>query len=119
MSLPPEIVAVLKVRGGVGKNGYLSGLIREYVYERDRYRCVNCKLQFRPLVKTATGRSRGHTKTWKGRKNYLTIDHIRPRREGGTNDPENLRSLCAQCHQFLNKHERLPDLGERPWANLN
>ena len=104
--LPPEIVQILNVRGGEGKRGQLSGIIREYVYARDAYRCVNCKLQFRPKQRRSRGANR----------NRLTIDHIRPRSEGGTNDPRNCRSLCRRCHEFLNKHKRLPDETERPWA---
>ncbi len=26
------------------------------------------------------------------------VDHIKPRREGGGDEPENLQSLCATCH---------------------
>ncbi len=29
----------------------------------------------------------------------ITVDHIVPRVEGGTNDPSNLRPLCGLCRQ--------------------
>ncbi len=28
----------------------------------------------------------------------LTADHIRPRAHGGTNEPENLQTLCRRCN---------------------
>ncbi len=31
--------------------------------------------------------------------NGLTVDHIRELRFGGTNDPDNLRTLCGSCHE--------------------
>lgn len=50
------------------------------VKQRDGFACVRC-----------------------GARNKLTIDHIKPRREGGGNELENLRTLCRPCHQQLNK----------------
>jgi len=35
---------------------------------------------------------------------FLEVHHINPRRVGGSNDLENLITLCSKCHQFL--HER-------------
>ncbi|MCK9997164.1 MAG: HNH endonuclease [Candidatus Krumholzibacteria bacterium] len=35
---------------------------------------------------------------------FLEIHHIVPRSEGGTNDPENLVTLCTACHKLL--HEK-------------
>jgi hypothetical protein len=34
--------------------------------------------------------------------NARTFDHIKPLREGGTNEVGNLRILCARCHRRLN-----------------
>ena len=39
---------------------------------------------------------------------FLEIHHIIPRFEGGTNDPENLVTLCTACHKLL--HEKGSDL---------
>jgi 5-methylcytosine-specific restriction endonuclease McrA len=39
-----------------------------------------------------------------GRTQLLEVHHIRPRREGGSNQPENLVTTCSACHQLL--HER-------------
>jgi len=35
---------------------------------------------------------------------FLEIHHLTPRTEGGTNDPENLVTLCTACHKLL--HEK-------------
>jgi 5-methylcytosine-specific restriction endonuclease McrA len=31
--------------------------------------------------------------------NFLTIDHIVPRSQGGTNDPDNLLPACKNCNE--------------------
>lgn len=33
------------------------------------------------------------------------VDHIKPRRDGGTNDPANLQGLCHECHSRKTAHE--------------
>lgn len=50
--------------------------VRTAVLKRDNYRCVNCR------------------KTGK----HLHAHHIVPRSEGGTNDLDNLVTLCERCH---------------------
>lgn len=35
----------------------------------------------------------------------LHVHHITPRSQGGSNDPENLKTLCSDCHQFLHAEE--------------
>ena len=50
--------------------------IRTAVLKRDGYRCVNC----------------GQTGV------ELHVHHIVPRSEGGTNDLNNIVTLCARCH---------------------
>lgn len=34
-----------------------------------------------------------------GSKEGLTVDHVRPLSEGGSNAPANLRTLCKACHR--------------------
>jgi 5-methylcytosine-specific restriction endonuclease McrA len=34
------------------------------------------------------------------------VDHVVPRSEGGTDDPDNLRVLCAPCHKVKSDRER-------------
>ena len=57
--------------------------IRREVLSRDRHRC------------TAPGCDRTR---------YLEVHHIVPRSQGGTNEPENLTTLCSSCHRLW--HER-------------
>jgi 5-methylcytosine-specific restriction protein A len=33
-------------------------------------------------------------------KNYMTVDHIKRKADGGTNDISNLRLLCLACHRL-------------------
>ena len=39
-------------------------------------------------------------------KSQITVDHIIPRADGGTNDIENLQLLCGRCNQRKNKIEQ-------------
>ncbi len=39
-----------------------------------------------------------------GRTRFLEVHHIKPRGQGGANDPDNLITLCAACHRLW--HER-------------
>ncbi len=38
-----------------------------------------------------------------GRTRFLEVHHILARRQGGTNDPENLMTLCGSCHRLWHK----------------
>lgn len=59
---------------------------RQRIYERDGYRCVRC----------------GLTEV-----SYLSIDHIVPVSQGGTNKDINLQTLCKTCN--VAKGDRLPE----------
>jgi 5-methylcytosine-specific restriction endonuclease McrA len=63
---------------------------RRLVLARDRHRCQTpgCR----------------HT-------HFLEIHHILPRARGGTNDPENLTTLCSACHALV--HQRASQVRER------
>jgi 5-methylcytosine-specific restriction endonuclease McrA len=41
---------------------------------------------------------------------FLEIHHIIPRTRGGTNDPENLTTLCSACHVLV--HRQVGAVGE-------
>jgi len=57
--------------------------IREYVFHRDNHLCQNCK--------------------GKSKDKILQIHHIRGRKEGATNRPEELITVCKTCHE---KHHK-------------
>lgn len=59
--------------------------IRSRILKRDRYVCQMCGFIARP---SSDGKVRG-----------LVVDHIKPREAGGTDAPENLRTLCAPCEK--------------------
>lgn len=43
----------------------------------------------------------------------LDVDHIRRKIDGGTDDRENLRVLCANCHRLKTKYESIGRSGGR------
>lgn len=53
----------------------LTKQLKAVIIERDGNKCRKC-----------------------GTSQYLTVDHILPRSEGGTNDFSNLETLCRVCH---------------------
>jgi len=57
---------------------------REIALKRDNYRCVVC----------GTTSRQHHAQYGCG----LHVDHIRPRRDGGSDNLDNLQSLCCVCH---------------------
>ena len=62
-------------------SGWIRPMKRLAIYIRDGERCVYC------------GRIPGE-----GPQTDLTLDHIVPRRDGGTNDPRNLLTACRMCN---------------------
>lgn len=57
-------------------------LIRNQVLVRDKMTCLRCDKNFRA-------------------KRELTVHHMIPRIDGGSNDLNNLVSLCTTCHDFV------------------
>jgi hypothetical protein len=62
-------------RSGMPETQSIARAVRTMIFERDGYRCVKCG-------------------SWKN----LHLDHIHPKSKGGTNDPENLQTLCGKCN---------------------
>ena len=63
-------------------------LLKEYrltILERDSFMCQWC------------GRG-GRTSEW-----ILEVDHILPRSQGGSDEAENLRTLCVPCHDIRHR----------------
>lgn len=60
--------------------GHAWRVLRESILKRDNYLCVKCAVAGR--VAEATD-----------------VDHIKAKAHGGTDDPDNLQSLCAPCHR--------------------
>lgn len=61
------------------------GRVRVYIYERDGGKCRACGTE-------DPGEASG------SRYSAWEVDHITPVKDGGTDDPENLRLLCHDCH---------------------
>lgn len=56
--------------------------IRKFILDRDAYVCQHC-----------------------GKPNSNQVDHIIPKAQGGTDDPENLQTICVSCHSKKTAHE--------------
>lgn len=66
--------------------------LRYQVLQRDKFRCVLC------------GKD--------AKEEHLEIDHIKPVVYGGTNDFDNLRTLCSECNKgkMLAEERKLPKI---------
>lgn len=82
------IVSTGKSTGGYGRTtrNATSGWqkARKTVLERDDFECQKCG---------TVGGPEGHVE--------LHVDHIEPQSAGGSDDPENLRALCRECHMEI------------------
>lgn len=69
----------IKVNPKKVRNRYISTSIRVDVFKRDNFRCVFC----------------GAT----SKQTQLQVDHIIPVSKGGSNDLNNLQTLCWECNR--------------------
>ena len=76
-------------RGTRHQRGYGSAwdALRKVVLQRDGGLCQYCRDEGRVTVATM-------------------VDHTIPKAEGGTDDPSNLRSICAPCHTRKTDREK-------------
>ena len=63
----------------------IPSALRISILTRDKYACRKCKIDDK------TGRS-------------LEVHHIKPKVFGGTDDKENLITLCYICHKYAQNH---------------
>ncbi|WP_424967324.1 HNH endonuclease [Dinoroseobacter sp. S375] len=83
------------------ERGYDSNWVRtrEVALRRDDYLCVPCRRQGRTTL-------------------AKEVDHITPKKQGGTNDLDNLQSICTDCHKAKTRAENsttLIPVGEDGW----
>lgn len=69
------------------------GAVAQYVRERDGDVCRRCGT-------TDPGVPKGN------RYHAWDVDHVMPVADGGTDDPENLRLVCATCHVAIGYEQR-------------
>ena len=81
-----------EIEGTMYQNGVTAGFLnaKEYVRHRDGYKCQLCK---------------GKSKDKK-----LEVHHIVQRKDGGTNRPDNLITLCHTCHSELHTNPEVTKL---------
>jgi hypothetical protein len=75
-------------RGTAAERGYGHSWtrLRGHILQRDMYLCQQCLRDDR--VTPLGIKPRDHA-----------VDHIKPKTQGGTDDPSNLQSLCSECHE--------------------
>lgn len=88
-------------QGSRQSRGYGAGWdrLRQSILQRDKYLCQQCLADGRltPLC----AKPYDHA-----------VDHITPKAKGGTDDPDNLQSLCTPCHDAKTLSEQ-PKRGPR------
>lgn len=90
-------------RGTRHERGYGShwDKLRLRILARDHWLCQECQRHGR--VTPLGVRPYDHA-----------VDHITPKAQGGTDDPENLQALCAPCHDTKSAEEAKHGQGARP-----
>ena len=88
-------------RGTRQQRGYGAAWdrLRPTILTRDDHLCQPCKAQ----GKITPAR---------------TVDHIKPKSQGGTDDPSNLRAICDGCHKAKTTQEGHEAQGHKPADRL-
>ena len=84
--------------------GHKWDKLRLTILQRDSYLCQPCLNKGKPTPATQ-------------------VDHITPKASGGTDDPDNLQSICTPCHDAKTKaetaqangHKQRPTIGLDGW----
>lgn len=66
--------------------GHAWRQLRRQILVRDRHLCQSCLRAQRTSVAS-------------------DVDHVRPRSQGGTDEPANLEAICKACHQAKSSRE--------------
>ena len=84
-------------RGSRQERGYGRSWdkLRLTILQRDGYLCQPCYRKGRPTPAKA-------------------VDHIRPKIQDGTDDPDNLESICGDCHLAKTTAEAAQARGVKP-----
>ncbi len=80
----------------MAKSSGVSGALRRRVFREGDFRCVACGLV--GFERRFPRGGYGYYTDIEGV--FLSIDHIKPRSLGGTNDRSNLRVLCTTCNTW-------------------
>lgn len=75
--------------------GSASGY-RNHIFRRDDYTCQKCKTPYRLINENGIS-----LPTTDG---HLDAHHIIPVSNGGTDAPDNLITLCRDCHKKIHRH---------------
>jgi 5-methylcytosine-specific restriction protein A len=73
---------------------------RAQILQRDRHLCQPCL------------RAKRFTKA-------TEVDHIKPRAQGGNEEPDNLEAICGECHEVKSKREANPNYRYRPPVDVS
>lgn len=78
--------------------------IKKFIYNRDGYKCQVCGCS---CLGKKKAESTGATQK------IIQCHHIKPFKDGGSNDPSNLVTLCLSCHRAIhNKKLEYPSGGD-------
>lgn len=72
---------------------------RDRILQRDGYLCQPCIKQGRPTPASQ-------------------VDHVTPKFKGGTDDDDNLQSICKDCHDAKTKAESAEAQGRKPKVKI-
>lgn len=73
---------------------------RVRLWNRDGGKCALCGTNT-DIYWRCFKHARGYDEAW-----VWEIDHIQPRSEGGTDEMENLRTLCIKCHYGVSEAQK-------------
>lgn len=69
------------------------------VMKRDNWICSKCKGWFPDTPEITAARATGGD-MWNMVGNHMTVDHIKPKSQGGSYSYDNLRAMCYVCNNM-------------------